>query len=440
MKNLLVIFVILLSSTVGFSQQKLTAEDFINNVLNNDFGIQIVKNETLIAANENNLGNAGFLPTLMIDANQDLTINSARQEFLGNQTNEADNAQNSAFQVGGLLEWTIFDGFSMFATRKKLNLLEETAQLNLRAEVEVKVYQAYLLFYSYLLHQELQAIFQQSIDLSLARMEYIEKRIANGAASKTELIQSQLDLTADSSAFLNNLNELELIQAEINEMMAQDANTALEIEGKLPSTTEDFNPESYKENAFSNNINLLIAKSNMAVLAQERKEITGSFYPSIGLYAGYNFNQAENEVGFLLRNRTYGPSFGITVRWNIIDNLSRYQSLKNIKIHQDNAEIIEKQEKQIIDRELTQSFSNLKWAKRNMDFELRNQVKRDEIISITEKALQAGSITPLELREIQFSAVEANERLLQSQFDYISAKLNLYLTTGAFGNGDVDLF
>lgn len=431
------IFAILLC---GYSQDELTVEKFISKVVENDFSIQIVKNETVIAANENNIGNAGYLPSLFLEGSQDLTVNSARQEFLGNQVNEADNAQNTAFQVGALLDWTIFDGFKMFATDKKLDLLEETAQLNLRAEIEIKVYQAYLLFYSYLLHQEMQEIFQQSIDLSKARFDYIEKRVKNGAASKTELIQSQLDLSADSSAFLSNQNELELIQAELNEMMAQDASTSLQVVGDLPQETENFDVESFKSNAFTDNTNLLMAKSNMAVLAQERKEVVSRFYPSIGVYAGYNFNQAENEVGFLLRNRTYGPSFGVTLRWNIIDNLSRFQDLKNIKIQQENAELFEKQEKQIIDRELTQAFSNLNWAKKNMDFELRNQIKRSEITEITEKALKAGSITPLELREIQFSAVEANERLLQAQLDYITAKLNLFLTTGAFGNGQVELF
>ena len=438
--KLLVFISIFLFLNFSISQEELTVEKFISKVIENDFSIQIVKNESIIAANENNIGNAGYLPTLFLEGSQDLTLNSARQEFLGNQINEAENAQNTAFQVGALLDWTIFDGFKMFATDKKLDLLEETAQLNLRAEIEIKVYQAYLLFYSYLLHQEMQEIFQQSIDLSNARFEYIEKRVNNGAASKTELIQSQLDLSADSSAFLNNQNELELIQAELNEMMAQEASTSLQVVGDLPQETEDFDVESFKSDAFTDNTSLLLAKSNMAVLAQERKEVVSRFYPSIGVYAGYNFNQAENEVGFLLRNRTYGPSFGVTLRWNIIDNLSRFQDLKNIKIQQENAELYEKQEKQIIDRELTQAFSNLNWAKKNMDFELRNQIKRSEITEITEKSLKAGSITPLELREIQFSAVQANERLLQAQLDYITAKLNLFLTTGAFGNGEVELF
>lgn len=432
MRKVLQTLIITLVGMHALGQATYTIESFIAEVLDKDFSIKMVKNESIIAKNENNIGAAGYLPKLSIDASQDLTINSARQEFLGNQTNDADNAQNTAFHAGAFLDWTIFDGFKMFATDKKLDLLEQMAQQNYRAEIEVKVYQAALLFYTFLLHQEMEQIYQEAIELSLMRMDYIQKRIDNGAASKLELLQVQLDLSADSAVLMANQNEIELIKAEMNQLLARDASGELVINGELPRSTDAINQEEIRDKAKANNIQLLLAKSNLAILAQERKEVNSRFYPTVGLYGGYNFNQAENEVGFLLRNRTYGPSFGIVVRWDIIDQLSRYQDLKNVKIRSENAEFMKKQEELIIDRELTQAFSNLKWAKQNMDFELRNQVKFDEIVSITEKALRAGSLTPLELREIQFSAVEARGRLLQAQLDYVTAKLNIMLTTGSF--------
>jgi outer membrane protein len=432
MKTAVHALIIVLFGVHVFGQTTLNIEGFIAEVLDKDYGIKMVKNESIIAQNDNNIGAAGYLPKLSIDATQDLTINSARQVFLGNQTNDADNAQNTAFHVGAFLDWTIFDGFKMFATDKKLDLLQQMAAQNYRAEIEVKVYQAALLFYSYVLHQEMDQIYQEAIELSLTRMEYIQKRIDNGAASKLELLQVQLDLSADSAALMANKNEMELIKAEMNQMLAREANSELTIQGELPVSTDDINQEEIRDKATANNIQLLLAKSNLAVLSQERKEVNSRFYPTVGLYGGYNFNQAENEVGFLLRNRTYGPSFGIIFRWDIIDQLSRYQDLKNVKIRSENAEYMKKQEELIIDRELTQAFSSLKWAKQNMDFELRNQLKFEELVSITEKALRAGSLTPLELREIQFSAVEARGRLLQAQFDYVTAKLNIMLTTGSF--------
>jgi len=182
MKTILIhIFFISLCFQSVLGQEELTIETFIAEVVANDFGIKIIRNELVIAENENNIGNAGYLPKVNLLATQDLTINSARQEFLGNQINEADNAQNTAFQFGALLDWTIFDGFKMFATDKKLDFLEQEAKLHYRAEVEIKVFQSALLFYTYILHEEMQAIYQQSIELSQARLDYIQRRIDNGA-------------------------------------------------------------------------------------------------------------------------------------------------------------------------------------------------------------------------------------------------------------------
>jgi outer membrane protein TolC len=422
----------LLCITKVWGQDSLTIERFISIVIEQDYGIKMIKNESVVAANENNISNAGYLPRMSLDAVQDLTINSARQEFIGNQVNEADNAQNTSFQFGVLLDWTLFDGFKMFATDKKLDLLESAGKLKYRAEVEIKVYQASLLFYSYLLQSEMQSIYEESIQLSKTRLDYIKERLENGAASKVDLLQAQMDLTADSSIFMNNSKEIALIKAEINQMLTRNANAPLIIKGELPKETERYDFVKMMNKAMESNSQLLLAKADIAIKEQERKEVISRFYPKVGIYAGYNFNQAENEVGFLLRNRTFGPSFGIRVQWNIIDQLSRFNDLKNVKLMQENASYVKEQQQLIINKELTQALSNLEWAIKNMRFELRSKKLRQEVIAITESALKAGSITPLAFREIQFSAKEANARYLQAQLDYVVAKLNIMLTTGAF--------
>lgn len=421
----------------SWTQESLTLEKFIAEVIEKDFGIKVIKNEAVIAANQNNLSNAGYLPRISLDATQDLTINSARQEFIGNQINEADNAQNTSFQFGILMDWTLFDGFKMFATDKKLDLLEESARIQYRAEIEIKVYQASLLFYSYLLQTEMQEIYQESILMSQERFNYVKNRIENGAATKIEFLQAQMDLTADSALFINNMKEISLIEAEMNQMLARDAKTPLSVNGMLPKETENFDFDAMIKKATDQNSQLLLAKADIAITQLEKKEVLSLFYPKVGVYAGYNFNQAENEVGFLLRNRTYGPSFGIRLQWNIVDELSRFKELKNVKLTQENATYNKEQQQLVINKELAQSFSNLTWAKKNMEFEIRNQEARDEVISITKDALEAGSITPLTLREIQFSAIEAKARYLQAQLDYVIAKLNLMLTTGSLKNQNI---
>ena len=416
------------------AQENYDLKSYVNKVLESDYGVKIISNETIIAANENNIGNAGYLPSISTDLRRDITVNTARQEFLGNQVNEAENARNTAFDMGAMLEWTIFDGFKMFATDKKLDYLEDYAKLNLQAEMEMKAYQAAVAFYTHILLTEMRSIFQDAIELSNARYDYLQRRNNAGAGTKTALLQAKLDLTADSAAYLNNEREIDIIQNELNLLIATENPVEIITEGELPEATKAFSMEQLLEKAKNQNANLLLAKSNIAIRAQEEKEAKSRFYPQLGVYANYNFNTSQNEVGFLRSNRVYGPSVGITLRWDILDQLSRFQELKNAKINQQNAELMEQQETLIIRSELQEAYANYEWAKKNMQFESRNQMTATEITEITKQAFEAGSITALELREIQFGIIDAKSRFLAAQMEYITAELNIGLTTGDFQN------
>src|SRR5690606_12272074 len=154
-----------------------------------------------------------YLPTISILADQNWSQTSARQEFLTGQVNEANNAKNTALNLGAALNWTFFDGFRMFARDKKLDLMEESAQLNLRAEMEMKVYQASISYYTLLVLKEMNSIYEESISLTKARYDQMWSKFENGAISQMEFIQTQLDLTADSSLYLNNLREIQAIKA-----------------------------------------------------------------------------------------------------------------------------------------------------------------------------------------------------------------------------------
>lgn len=430
MKQIQLIFLLCFLEFTISAQKSFTYEAYLSEVLSNDFGIQLVKNELLTSENENNIGAAGYLPRISIDARQDLTINSARQEFLSGQINEASNARNRDFNIGGLLEWTFFDGFKMFATDKKLDQLEETARLNLRAEIEIKMYEASITFFTYLLYREMGKTIETALELSNIRWRDTQHKFENGAATKIELIQSQFDLTADSSAFIQNEKELANMKVQLNRLIARSGDTEIEIKGELPFHVEKVDWTTLSDQLKEKNTQLLLAKSNIAIREQEKNEALSRFYPQLGFYAGYNLTTAQNEVGFLLSNRVYGPSFGLTMRWDILDQLSRYQSFKKSKINLQSADLIEKEQTLNIASELQKAYNNFKWSSKSLNFELRNKQSAEEIAKISLQAFEVGALTNLELREIQFSIVESQRRILTTQIDYITAKLNLQLQTG----------
>jgi outer membrane protein TolC len=432
MRQRFYLLITLFATFLSFGQTQFSLDAFVNKVLQNNYGIRIVRNDMAIAKNNNNIGNAGYLPTIALDVRQNLTVNSARQEFLSGQINEADNAINRSFDAGVALEWTFFDGFKMFATDKRLELLEDQARFNLLAEIEMKVYEASVGYYTAILLQKQQRILEESIQLALERQKIVEKRLSVGAASSLELLQTQLDLNADSSAYLANKREQARLKSDLNLLMAVPVENEISFTGELPMEIDEITWEQIAETARNQNTSILLAKANMAIAEQLRKEVASRYYPQIGLFANYNFGQSQNEVGFLLSNRSFGPSVGLYARWDILDQLSRYSGLKNAKVMVESAEYAQKEQELMISSELRKSYESYQWAVSNLSFELRNKVNTESIVQISESAFEAGTLTPLELRELQFGILAAENRLLLAQIEFITAKLNIALTSGDF--------
>jgi outer membrane protein len=427
----LLILVVGLFAITSQAQETYTIDSYIAEMLQKDFGITMMRNEVKIAGNENNVGAAGYLPTVGIFADQNWTDNNTRQEFFSGQLNESKSAKNTSTNAGIRLDWTFFDGFRMFATDKKLNVLEDISTLSLTAEMEMKIYQASVMFYTLVQQKKLNKTYEQAIELSKARYGLMKTKLDFGAATEIQMIQARLDLTADSAVLLSNLRDIENLKADMNRFLAKKSDTPLDVQGDI-SFVESASYESSLEAAKQQSSNLLIAKANIAVRDLERKEYQSYYYPQVGLYGQYAFASSKNQIGILNSSRAYGTGVGLTLQWNILNKMSTYTSLKNNKLQSENAELQVKNEEFIIESELRKTYNDLEWTRRNLNLEQQNIQETELTFQIAQNAFESGSITNLELREVQFSIVQAQSRYLQAQLTFKTAELNVALTIGDF--------
>lgn len=427
----IVLFVILSFSKSSFSQQDYTLERLIGEMLESNYGIKILKNEVVVAANNNNIGAAGYLPTIQVNADHYRSAYNTKQAFFSGAVNEANSAKSSSTSASAMLNWTFFDGFKMFAIDKRLDLQEDLSTMNLTAEMEMKIYQASVQFYTLLQLQELRTIYQKSLEISNARYEQQLLKERLGSASEVQLIQARLDLFSDSSSYLKNENLIENTVAGINYLLGRDQSESIVAQGSLVQM-ETLEWELLKARAIDQNTSILINKAKIAIRDQERKEIRSNYFPQLNFYAQYVFNLSENQVGILNSNRSYGPGFGVSLTWNILNDLSTFSGMKNAKLSTENATLQLADQEMYIAAELKKSFDNYLWTVRNLALEQQNIDQAGLNFEIAQKAYNSGAITDLELREFQFSIIQSNLRYFQAQLEQKIAEMNLRLTSGDF--------
>lgn len=428
-----ILFTLLICFSVSnlYSQDALTLEKIIAGILEHNFSIRMERNNAEMIANENNIGNAGYLPTIDVNADQSWTVNNTRQEFFSGQVNQATNAKNQANNANIRLNWTFFDGFKMFATDQRLQLQEDLSTLSLRAQMEMKIYQGTVLYYTILQQQYLLATFEQALELSSERYRITELKVKNGSQTKLQLIQAKLDLTSDSANLLQNKKQLSDLKMDLNFLMGRPANETATVSGTIDSGTF-LTLENALSKAKEQNTSLLMAKSAIAITDMQHKETRSLYYPQLSFYAQYGYASSKNEVGILNSNRSFGPGVGFTFKWNILDRLSTYTAMKNNTLNQENAVLAEQEQNLFIETELRKVYVEYEWALQRLLLEKQNIINVQETFQIAKNSFENGALTALELRNIQFAIVEAQNRILSAQLALKTAELDLSLTTGNF--------
>ena len=110
--------------------------DCIRTGLEKNYSLLVTKNNEAISNNNFTLGNAGFLPSLDLTAKQSGTLNDSKQNNTDGTQGISKGVFNTTSYGSVSLGWTIFNGFSVQTTYKKLNELKQIGELNTQMTVE----------------------------------------------------------------------------------------------------------------------------------------------------------------------------------------------------------------------------------------------------------------------------------------------------------------
>lgn len=409
--------------------ESLTIEQAISTMLENNYNIRIAERQADIDANNVTPGNAGMLPVLDVTATQSYTINNPKQEFVSGDVNDRTNARSNAFTSGVILDWTIFDGLKMFTTYDKLEEMQELGMLQMRREIETQV-EAVMDQYYNLVNIEEHIRFQDSsIAFSQERYEIAQRGRELGTRSKVDMLQAKVDLNADSSALLTLLEQKEEGLVNLNRLMGVDAAGTYDIDGSI--NVEDTMVYAELRNRISNqNIDLRMGQIDQSISQKEVQELRQERWPTLSLNSGYNYDRSASEAGFLLSNRVYGWSYGITARWNLFDGWNQQRRIENATIQQDISRLEYENTRQHVMGDLEVAYKRYTMALRKLKLEEENRGVAAESMRLAQERFELGNLSGLEYREIQQQYYGSQTRYLDAQYQALLYQLELKRLSG----------
>lgn len=408
---------------------KLSLQEAVQLALQNNFNVVISRNNTDISKINNNWATAGALPVISASTNKTFGSNNLEQELSNGTTIKTDGAKVNNFNAGLSVSWRFFDGFAMFATKKRLEELEKGGQYAFRKTSNETAYQVMESYYNIIRLQQQVLAIEEAIGLYEERKKIAEARFNIGTAAKPDLLQAEVDLNEQKSTLLSLRNSIELAKVELNTLMARDVQTPIVISdsfvlGTSPDTLQ------IRLKMEQQHPDVLLAQNNLAVLIQSKREINAQRLPTADLNSNYNFVRNKNTAGFNLLNQTYGPSVSIGVAIPIFNGGVVKRQLKVADINIKNQDVALQQLKTSLRSNIALAHLNYKNALDQVALENNNLTLIRENNLINLERFRKLAITSVELRQGQISYTDAQTRLINAQYQAKVAEASLQLLSG----------
>ncbi len=422
-------FLFLITNGSVFPQETLSLEEAVKIALKNNYSINIARNESKIADNNSNIGNAGFLPSIDASGSYIKSNNDTKQEYFDGRTIDRKGAKSTNLTAGVDLNWTIFDGLAMFANIDMLKELNRIGEDNFRAEVETSLADVIETYYNLIREKQVLVVLNQAIGTSQERVRIAESKKDVGTGSKFDLRQAQVDLNEDRSNLLKEELTYEQLKVNLNQLMGRDVSSDFNVADTI-LIDKSLNLNDLKSRTLEKNTTLQIAKKNQNLSQINLRLAKADLFPKISLIGGYDYTKSEAEAGFIKSNKNYSLSYGVSANLNLFNGLNTRRKIENAEIGIENSRYSYDQVKTGVEANLLNTYKKYLNSLQLVELEEENLKVALESVDIALEKLKLGNITPLEFRETQRKLIDAKSRLVSAQYDAKSAETELLRISG----------
>ncbi|MDI1307484.1 MAG: TolC family protein [bacterium] len=397
------------------AQEVLTVEDAVKIALENNYEIKIASNNLLIDKANVSSGNAGMLPKATATITDNNGIQNISQTRSDGTVNKLDNAKNNSLTYGVGLDWTVFDGFKMFAKMDQLKELQKLGEAQLKLTIITKISDVNATYFDLVQQQQQLSALDSTIVISNQRLTLAQNRFTIGKASKLEVLNAQVDLNTDKVTLLRQKELLANTKILLNQILARDAKIDFKVVDRIVVDNKLLLPE-LSALAEKQNPQLEAQIINKRVSELQLKQIKAARYPTVKLNTGYNFSDSQSSLGFTTQSSARGLNYGFSASLNLFDGFAQNRNEKISKIQIDNSKIAIDQQNLALNSQLATSYQTYLTNLELITLEEKNEAIAKQNLNITLDKFRIGTITTLEFRTAQLNYVNAKVRYSNAQF------------------------
>ena len=417
----------------------LSLQQAVAEALQHNYGILLSRQDAQIAQNNVTRGNAGQLPNINGNLTRTFNNNNITSTIGDNAPRVVKGGTSNLLNSNVTLGWTLFDGFGMFIAYDRLKTLRQQQQQITRATVEETVETVTNAYYDVVRQAGKVTSLEESLKIDQARIDLTRAQVDVGVSAKVEVLTARVDYNADRSLFLQQQQALTAAKITLNNLLGRTPRLNFEPSDSL-NVTRDLREDVITADIKANNPRLAQARLGVDVATHDRKLVSASRYPLIGLVTGYGTNRNINNAQFITLptgpvlstsiNNTVGLNYGLIASVPLFNGFNIRRQEQNARVGEEQSKLSLAQTGLQLDADAATAFAQYKNFIQLLGLEETNIQLARQNVDIALERYRLGLLTPLVLREAQRNQLTAETRLLDIRYSAKQAEIALRRLSG----------
>lgn len=421
------------------AQTPLSLSDAVSTSLANNYGILIEQQSVEIARNNNNWGEAGRYPTILLNFNQGNNSRNIQNEtaFLQGTT------FSNNFTPGVQVSWMLFDGFRANVNKDRLAKLQEQSEGNANIVIQNTIQATILGYYRCVFEQERIEVLEKTLNVSRDKYSYVKLKKELGSAVTTEVLLEEGNYLTDSLNLINQQLVLRNAIRDLNLLMGlKEIYTSYQFTDSLAFDAVAYDFDDLLNKMVANNANLKTQYITQAIQKENIALARADLYPNLSMNFLYNYErnfQNLEEAEFILPNpdrplqidaRTISTGLTFTLSYTLFNGGRIKRAIRNAHVNYDISNLQTEELKRSLARDLSNEYDLYNVRVQLSGIASRREETAEQNLLLSEDQFKSGTINSFDYREVQVQYLNSAIENLQATYNLIESNINLMRLTG----------
>lgn len=330
------------------------------------------------------------------------------------------------------LDQTLFDWGRDLFRLKQANLGKQSKEYSYQSMRNSVVYDVQRNYFELLRALKVGEVYEEAVKRSQEQLNRTQSMYEIGSVALADVYKARVAVGNDQIKLITQKNAIIQAKADLNNALALDPNSAIEIE-KIdpPISAIPYSLDDALNISLENNLELKNYRLNVENYKYEKRNAKLAFLPSFYGSVRYSRdNEYLDRVYSTKLNEDYSFSLGAQMNLNIFKGFADQAELSRQSINYAKAQEDLFEQKRLLKASVTYALNSLKAYKEIAEINEENIKSAEEDLRLAEERYRIGAGTLLEVIDAQLTVTDARRMLISAKYDTQIALAYLQLIMG----------